>query len=87
MDNQIKDLKFFLLYHYENGLTKKELLTFLMELEEEKKIIISTHFKRNIKDMKPILIKQCIGKYLQEITKYLDKTRKSQKRRVNVKNE
>lgn len=78
MDNQLENVKFFLLYHYEQGITKKTLLAFLMELEEEKRNIITVEYKRDIDQLNPILIKQYLIKYLHKITEYYDK-RKSKK--------
>ena len=40
----------------------------LLELEDEKKVILQEHYKLNIEDTKPILLKQYILKYINKIT-------------------
>jgi len=76
MDNILFDLKFFLLHHYAKGTTKKKLLAFVMSLEKEKREIIKQEFKRDIDSINPILIKQCLIKYINEITASIDKKNK-----------
>jgi len=75
MDNLLKDLKYFLLHHYEHGKSKKILLGLLNELENEKKAILEIHFKRKIEDIKPIITKQLLMKYINEITIQIDNKR------------
>lgn len=73
MDNILFDLKFFLLHHYAKGTTKKKLLAFVMSLEKEKREIIKQEFKRDIDSMNRVLIKQCLIKYINQITSSIDK--------------
>ena len=76
MDNLLRDLKYFLLHHYEQGKSKKVLLGLLNELEDEKKAILQIHFKRIIEETTPILVKQLLMKYINEITIQIDNKRK-----------
>jgi len=83
MHNQLNDLKFFIVHHCKNGVSKKTLLSFLMHLEDEKKAIVRDHYKRDITKLQPILIKQYLMKYLDEITKHLGKNVKSKGKEKN----
>ncbi len=76
MDNLLRDLKYFLLHHYEQGKSKKVLLGLLNELEDEKKAILQVYFKLKQEDIKPILVKQLLMKYINEITIQIDNKRK-----------
>ena len=79
MDNKLKDLKYFLLYHYEQGRSKKTLLKLLYELEDEKREILQVHYKIKVEDTKPREQKKYLMLYIKDITLKIDKARAKDK--------
>jgi hypothetical protein len=72
MDDKLKDLKFFLRYHYEDGATKRELVGMLVLLDDEKEEILKEYSEQNIEDMKLREQKKHLLVYLNKILVDID---------------
>ncbi len=75
MDDKLKNLKFFLLHHYENDSTKENLVGMLILLEDEKIAIVKKYCEEDIQNLKKVQIKNYLMQYMEDITKDIDKHR------------